>query len=55
MSASPADLRPRRNWSLWRQVLAYVVLAALASLSIWFVDRDATRPNTDGAAAAPQR
>ncbi len=30
-------------WPLWRKVLAYAVLSALAVGSIWLVDRKVTR------------
>ncbi len=32
------------TWPLWKKVVAYVVLAALAGVSIWFVDRRARFP-----------
>ena len=28
-------------WPLWKKVLAYAVLGALAGVSIWYVDRRA--------------
>ena len=35
-------------WPLWKKVFAYVVLAALAGASIWFIDRRAVVPSADG-------
>ena len=32
------------EWRLWKKVLAYVALAALAGISIWYVDRRASAP-----------
>ncbi len=40
---APADQIPRRPWPLWRKTLAYLLLTALASVSIWFIDRGAMR------------
>ena len=44
-------------WPLWRRVVAYVVLAAVAAVSVWLVDRDAMRvgqePVTTPAGARP--
>jgi len=40
---APADARPHKPWPLWRKILAYLALAALASVSIWFIDRGAMR------------
>ena len=40
---APADAVPHRPWPLWRKVSAYLLLAVLASVSIWFIDRDAMR------------
>lgn len=39
----------QRAWPLWRRVLAYVILAALAGVSIWFIDsRAVERRGEDG-------
>ncbi len=38
---APADVRPRKPWPVWAILLAYFLLAALASVSIWFIDKDA--------------
>lgn len=35
---APADARPRGPWPLWKRVLAYVILSALALASIWYID-----------------
>ena len=35
-------------WPLWKKVLAYAVLAALAGVSIWYVDRRAALPVSGG-------
>ncbi len=40
---APADARPRKPWPLWAKVLAYLVLIAVASFSIWFIDQGAMR------------
>jgi hypothetical protein len=38
---APADARPHRRWAFWEIVLAYLILTAIASLSIWFIDQGA--------------
>jgi hypothetical protein len=38
LGPAPADAQPHAPWALWRKVLAYAVLAALAAASIWYVD-----------------
>jgi hypothetical protein len=38
---APADAVPHRPWPIWRKVTAYLLLAFLASVSIWFIDRGA--------------
>jgi hypothetical protein len=38
---APADAVPHRPWPAWRKIAAYLLLAALASVSIWFIDRGA--------------
>ena len=38
---APADAQPRQPWATWRKILAYILLALLASVSIWFIDRGA--------------
>ena len=35
---APADARPHRPWPLWMKVLAYLTLAAMALLAIWYID-----------------
>lgn len=42
-SIAPADARPHPHWPLWRVVLAYLLLLALALFSIWGIDRRAMR------------
>ena len=41
--AAPADLKPHRKWRLWKIILAYLLLAAIATVSILLVDREAMR------------
>ncbi len=41
MNMNRADAVVQKPWPLWRKILAYLLLIALASLSIWFIDRDA--------------
>jgi hypothetical protein len=43
-TAAPADVRPHAPWTLWKKILAYVLLGAAASLAIWYVDLKAHRP-----------
>ena len=38
---APADARPHRRWPWWGVMLAYLVMAAIASYSIWFIDQGA--------------
>jgi hypothetical protein len=38
---APADAVPHHPWPIWRRILAYLLLAGLASVSIWFIDRGA--------------
>jgi hypothetical protein len=38
---APADARPHHRWPRWRIVLAYLLLTAIASFSIWFIDKGA--------------
>jgi hypothetical protein len=38
---APADARLRPAWPIWKKLLAYFLLTALAAFSIWFVDRGA--------------
>jgi hypothetical protein len=38
---APADARLRPTWPIWKKLLAYFLLTALAAFSIWFVDRGA--------------
>ena len=42
---APADAVPHPPWPLWKRVLAYLVLAALAAVAIWYVDLKAHRPD----------
>jgi hypothetical protein len=37
-TAAPADRRSVAHWPLWRIVVAYTILAALAAASIWLID-----------------
>lgn len=52
MTRAPADARPHAPWPLWKKVLAYAVLAAVASAAIWYVDLKAHRPPETSAPAA---
>jgi hypothetical protein len=36
---SPSDAMVRKPWPLWRKVMAYLLMLALASASIWLIDR----------------
>lgn len=36
---SPSDSLPRKRWPMWRKIVAYLFLMALASVSIWLIDR----------------
>lgn len=36
---APADALLRPRWPLWKIIIAYVIFAALAVGSIWFIDR----------------
>lgn len=51
-----AQIKPKR-WPLWRIVLAYVMLFALAVASIWYVDRAAQRdfPSPESADPKPSQ
>jgi len=40
---SPSDALPKKRWPLWRKILAYLLMLALASVSIWLIDRLAMR------------
>lgn len=42
-TAAPADAAPHRHWPLWRKIIAYLIFTTLASVSIWYVDRDVMR------------
>jgi hypothetical protein len=35
--------QPTKRWPRWKIVLAYLAMTAIASASIWFVDRSAMR------------
>ena len=35
---APADARPRARWPLWKRVLAYLALALIALLCVWYID-----------------
>ena len=43
LAVSP-DTPVMTAWPLWKKVVAYAALAALAGVSIWFVDRRARLP-----------
>jgi hypothetical protein len=41
-AADPASellQKQRKKWPLWRIILTYVILLAIAFASIWFIDR----------------
>jgi hypothetical protein len=38
-SRAPADRRERAPWPLWRKIVVYAALFALAVVSIWFINR----------------
>ncbi len=40
---SPSDAVSHQAWPLWRKLLAYLLMFALASVSIWEIDRLAMR------------
>jgi len=40
---SPSDALPRKRWRLWQKILAYLLMLALASVSIWLIDYLAMR------------
>ena len=44
-----------QTWSLWKKVLAYAILAALAGVSIWFVDRRAAAPTREQEQRDPEQ
>lgn len=52
---APADQYPYRKWRWWEKVLAYLILAAIASASIWFVDRQAMRVQIERGTTTPVR
>lgn len=53
---APADLHPRPPRSLAVTVLAYLLLAALAVASIWYIDRGVIDdPREDQAPATSKR
>lgn len=35
---APADARAHAPWPLWKCVLAYLVLALIALLCVWYID-----------------
>ena len=35
---APADAKPHRSWPLWKKVLAYLTLATIALIAIWYID-----------------
>jgi hypothetical protein len=47
--AARADLRSHRKWRWWKICFAYLVLTAIASAAIWFVDRYAMRVQVERA------
>ena len=53
-TAAPADLRPHPRWPAPRKVLAYVILFALALVSIWFINRRVDQLAND-ASVLPKR
>jgi hypothetical protein len=36
---SPSDARQYKPWPMWGKILAYLLMMALASASIWLIDR----------------
>src|SRR5438270_468073 len=42
----PADARPHPRWPLWKILLAYLVLAAVAFFAIWYIDLKAHSTST---------
>jgi len=46
---APADAQPHAKWPLWRIVLAYAALTAIACVSISFVDRSAMKVQNEPA------
>jgi hypothetical protein len=52
---APADQWPYRKWRWWEKTLAYLILAAIASASIWIVDRQAMRVQIEQDIATPVR
>jgi hypothetical protein len=57
MGQAPSDALPRKSWPMWRKILAYLLMFALASVSIWEIDRLAMRQtqgfNSDAGLAGP--
>ena len=35
---APADAVARQAWPVWKKIVAYLALAALASIAIWVID-----------------
>jgi hypothetical protein len=57
VSDSSSDSSPiRKKWPLWRIVLAYAILLAIAFTSIWVIDRrvDALAEPDPASANGPQ-
>ena len=51
---SPADARRHAPWPLWKKILAYAVMTALAAASVWVVDYRAVKyPQHPAQSAAP--
>jgi hypothetical protein len=49
LGPAPADARPHARWPAWRVVIAYALLAALAGISIWYIDLKAHGPGAGDA------
>jgi hypothetical protein len=52
---APADQYPYGKWQSWEKVLAYLILAGIASASIWFVDYEAMRVQVEQGTTTPVR
>jgi hypothetical protein len=51
---APADARPHRPWSRPAKIMAYLLLLALALVSIWFINRRVDQLAHQPAPALPQ-
>jgi hypothetical protein len=38
-TAAPADARPHAPWPRPRKIAAYIILLAVALISVWFINR----------------